>query len=323
MASMTTSLKNGNMLLWIGGAAILLIAAALMTPNLMRVNNARYYATSESGRESSARGDSRDALLSVAKQAKAELATTDTGGHPAGFDRKIIGTGSLEAVVTSPSDTAEEIRVLAEGLGGYIESSRIGGARNASTAVLTIRVPAARFNDAKSGVHKLVARVESENTEATDVTKQYVDIQARIRNLRAQEAQYLQIMKSAVKIPDMLEVSQKLSDVRGQIEQQQAEFETLSKQVETVALAVTLRAEADAQVFGLNWRPLYELKQSARDGLNSLASYTVTMLAIVFQLPAVLLSVGTIVLGAAASWKVLRWIGRTFFDFPKTTPEKA
>jgi len=39
--------------------------------------------------------------------------------------------------------------------------------------------------------------------------------------------------------------------VRGEIDQQQAEFDALSKQVETVAITVSLRAEADAQVFGL------------------------------------------------------------------------
>jgi len=51
-------------------------------------------------------------------------------------------------------------------------------------------------------------------------------------------------MKSAAKVQDMLEVSRKLSEVRGEIEQQQAEFATLSKQVETVALTLALRGRA-------------------------------------------------------------------------------
>jgi hypothetical protein len=49
----------------------------------------------------------------------------------------------------------------------------------------------------------------------------------------------------------------------GVIEQQQAEFEALSKQVETVAITVSLHSEAKANVFGLHWRPLYELKLPA------------------------------------------------------------
>ncbi|PYX85220.1 MAG: hypothetical protein DMG68_18470 [Acidobacteria bacterium] len=53
-------------------------------------------------------------------------------------------------------------------------------------------------------------RIETEKTDANDVTKQYVDLQAQIHNLRTEEAQYLSIMKSAAKVPDMLDVSEKL-----------------------------------------------------------------------------------------------------------------
>jgi hypothetical protein len=80
-------------------------------------------------------------------------------------------------------------------------------------------------------------------------------------------------MKRANTVKDTLEVSEELSTVRGQIEQQQAEFQALSKQVETVEINVTLHTEAEAQVFGLRWRPLYQLKLALRDGLNSLGNY--------------------------------------------------
>lgn len=60
----------------------------------------------------------------------------------------------------------------------------------------------------------MAVKVNSEKTDAQDVTKQYVDLEARIRNLRAQEAQYLEIMRSAKKVQDMLDVSEKLSEVR-------------------------------------------------------------------------------------------------------------
>jgi hypothetical protein len=41
------------------------------------------------------------------------------------------------------------------------------------------------------------------------------------------------------------------------------------------------------------------------------------MASIVFYLPAVLLWMGTILLGAAAGWKALQWAGRVFFSWPK------
>jgi hypothetical protein len=233
----------------------------------------------------------------------------DTSG-----ERKIIRTSSLAIVVQHPAQVMDRIMALAEMEGGYLESSQ-GGGQDAASGSLTIRVPAARFEEARAEIRKLGLRVESETITAQDVTRQYVDQDANLRNLRAEEAQYLAILKQANTVKDLLAVSQRISEVRGQIEQQQAEFNALSKQTETVAIAISLRTEAETQVFGLNWRPLYQLKLALRDGLESVAGYASAMTAFLFFLPAVLLWVGTIVGGAALGWRLLRWVGRRWFGW--------
>jgi hypothetical protein len=196
--------------------------------------------------------------------------------------------------------------------------------QDAEGAFLGVRVPAKRFEEARAEIRKMGLRVESERVEAEDVTRQHVDLDARLRNLRGEEAQYLSIMKRANTVKDTLEVSEKLSNVRGQIEQQQAEFQALAKQVETVAINVTLHTEAEAQVFGLNWRPLYQLKLALRDGLNSLENYATAMAGFLFLLPSILLWLLTILLGAAAGWRILRWASRVFFGWPRSAaPIKA
>jgi hypothetical protein len=103
--------------------------------------------------------------------------------------------------------------------------------------------------------------------------------------------------------------------VRGQIERQQAEFNALSQQIETVALTISLRTEAEAQTFGLNWRPGYQLKVALRDGLESLATYATAMMTILFYLPATLLWVGTILIGTLIGWRSVRWVGRRWFGW--------
>jgi chemotaxis protein histidine kinase CheA len=241
-------------------------------------------------------------------------------GAPALADRKMIQTSVMDLIVTNPAETAEKIRVLAESLGGYLETSQIAGTREAPSATLTIRVPATGLNQARSALRQLAVRIESERSDATDVTKQYVDMEARLRNLHAQEAQYLVILKQATSVEDLLNVSGRLSEVRGQIEQEQAEFNSLSHQVETVALAITLRAEADTQVFGLQWRPLYRLKIAARDGFNSLADYAATMTSILFQLPAVLAWLITVLLAGIGVWRLFRWTARKFFGWSGSGP---
>jgi hypothetical protein len=233
-------------------------------------------------------------------------------------DRKMIRTSSLEMIVQHPAEAAEKIRALAERVGGFLVSSEMRGGEDATAGSLTIRVPAARFEEARAEIRKLGLRVESEKIEAQDVTRQYVDQEARLRNLRAEEAQYLGILKQAHTVEDTLDVSEKLSGVRGQIEQQQAEFNALSKQVETVAITVSLRAEAEARVFGLNWRPLYQMKMALRDGLDGVGDYASSMTALLFYLPAVLLWLVTILVGAGLGWKVLRWAGKRVFGWGRT-----
>jgi hypothetical protein len=87
----------------------------------------------------------------------------------------------------------------------------------------------------------------------------------------------------------------------------------LSKQVETVALTVSLRAEAEAQVFGLRWRPLYQLKVAARDGIDGIGDYASAMASFIFFIPALLLWTATILAGAAIAWRILCWAWRALF----------
>jgi hypothetical protein len=255
------------------------------------------------GRYSRAHAVAASALIGT--YAANEAAEADT--------RQTAVTSALEIEVKNPAESCEAIRTLAQRVGGFLIESEIGDDHNATAGIISIRVPVSRFEEARGELKKLAVRVESEKTEAADVTKEYVDREARLRNLHAQEDQYLGIMKRAITVKDTLEVSGKLSEVRGQIEQQQAEFTALAKRVETVSIAVTLHAEADAQVFGLHWRPLYALKSAARDGVEGLGDYVSAMTAAIFRLPAFLLWLVTIVAIAAITWRSTRWAWKAFF----------
>ncbi|MGD0506235.1 MAG: DUF4349 domain-containing protein [Terriglobales bacterium] len=250
---------------------------------------------------------------------------TSSGGEQDGSspDRQLVRTASVGLIVKAPAQTAEQITQLAQRAGGFLVTSNVNGGADATNAALTIRVPAAKFDEVRIQIRKLGLRVGNESIEAQDVTRQYVDQKARLRNLRAEEQQYLGILRKVATVKDTLEVSDKLNEVRGAIEERQAEFEALSKQVETVAINVNLQAEADAQVFGLNWRPLYRLKIAAREGLGGLADYAASMTAFVFYLPTLLLWLFTILAGAAIGWRILRWAGEAFFGFaPKAVHEQ-
>ena len=241
-----------------------------------------------------------------------------TAGSGYDDERKMVRNASMELIVKRPKEASESIRKLAEDAGGFLVNAEANGGGNASSASLAVRVPVNKFEEVRAKIVQLGVRVESEKVEAQDVTKQYVDLSAQLRNLRAQETQYLGILKQARTVKDTVEVSEKLNEVRAQIDQQQAEFDTLSKQVETVALAISLRAEADVQVFGLQWRPLYRVKEAAREGIDGVGDYASAMASFVFFIPALLMWIATIVLGAAVTWRLVRWGWRRLFARPAT-----
>ena len=227
--------------------------------------------------------------------------------------RKIVRTTSLSLIVEKPTEVASKVQQLAEDAGGFLVSWDANGTREATSASLSIRVPVAEYQTVRPSILKLAQRVENERVQAEDVTKQYVDNAARLRNLRAEERQYLSILKMARTAKDTLDISEKLNQVRGEIEQQQSEFNVLSKQVELVAVSLSLRKETEAQGFGLPWRPGYELKFAARQGLEGLIDYSTSIMAFIFYLPAIALWMVTILFGTWVAWNVVRGATRKLF----------
>lgn len=297
---------------WIAiGGGILLVWAALALPHLNSSPPGSHPTVTEPVAQDYAAVPS--ASRSLGLYAGADLMKQADSGSETARDavsgRKTVQTTSMSIVVQHPAEIADEVTRLAENLGGYLVTADSGG-QSATSGSLTIRVPVARFEEARAEIRKLGVRVESEKVEAQDVTRQYVDQDASIRNLRAEEAQYLAIMKQASTVKDMLAVTERLSEVRGQIEQQQAEFNALSRQIETVSIAISLRTESEAQVALLNWRPLYQLKMALRDGWESLANYATAMITVLFYLPAVLLWTATILGVFVIGSKIVRWAGK-------------
>ena len=154
---------------------------------------------------------------------RAALAMYQKGVSDTPDARKLVSTSSFDLLFKHPAEAAERIRFLAERVGGFLVKSQTNGTQDATSASIVVRVPGARFAEVSAEVRKLGVGVENEEIQSEDVTRQYVDQQAHLRNLRAQEAQYLSILKQAKTVKDTLEVSEKMNGVRVEIEQQQAE----------------------------------------------------------------------------------------------------
>ncbi|MDP9244455.1 MAG: DUF4349 domain-containing protein [Chloroflexota bacterium] len=162
------------------------------------------------------------------------------GGQPlaAPLERQIIKTGEITIQVSNVANTLGRVRAMALELGGYVGGSQAGTLEDAAT--LTLRIPAARFDDALAGLHGLDAKVVAEATRESDVSSQIVDLEARIANLEASESSYRALLERAQKVEDILAVQSRLDQVRGEIEQLKAQHKDISGQADLATLTVTL-----------------------------------------------------------------------------------
>ena len=171
-------------------------------------------------------------------------------------DLQIVYTGSLQLVVDDLQPALARAKAAVLAVGGYIGASEESNDGDRSVATITYRIPATRWEDAIADLRGLASKVVAEQTQATEVGGQIVDLEARLRNLRASEASLQEIAKSAGKISDLLEVEAQLTQIRGQIEQLDGQLARLQDQVAYGTLVTTFGLQIVAvQEQAQGWDP--------------------------------------------------------------------
>jgi hypothetical protein len=133
-------------------------------------------------------------------------------------DRKIIFNASLSLDVVDAEKAFSDCEVLVAKYGGFVAQSSLRKSDTQVLATVVLRVPAARVTELMNGLAGL-GTITSRSSGSDDVTSQYIDIEARLKVLRAEEEQLVGFLKKATNIKDMLAVQEQLRSVRTQIEQ--------------------------------------------------------------------------------------------------------
>lgn len=167
--------------------------------------------------------------------------STDTLPYaPAPTGNVIIRTGQMSLEVTDVDKAASDAQAAVAAVGGYVSSSNRSGSGDYATTTITFRIPAGKWDDMLAALRKIGSKVVSEETDATDVTMQVVDVEARLDNLQKTEAALQAIMARAASVSDVLDVQTQLSQTEGQIEELTAERDHLNDQAAMSTLTLTL-----------------------------------------------------------------------------------
>ncbi len=244
-----------------------------------------------------------------------DTASSVFSSESADVEHIVIKNANLTLAVDDPPQSMERISLMADEMGGFVVSANMyqtyldSGAK-VPQASITIRVPAERLNEALSRIKdESTQPVISENISSQDVTSEYTDLQSRLRNLEAAEAQLQNIMDAATKTEDVLSVYSELTAVREQIEVIKGQIQYYEQSAALSAISVELLTNEAVQPLTIGgWQPAGVVKDALQALINTLKFIATSLIWVVlYGLP-----VGVICLGppAVVVWLVLRWRAR-------------
>ncbi|MBP9732136.1 MAG: DUF4349 domain-containing protein [Candidatus Magasanikbacteria bacterium] len=181
-------------------------------------------------------------------------------------NRLIIKTGSFSIVASNVSEAASQITRFVEEKKGIVVSNQVYDMDTRPSASVVVRVPVQVFNEVISQI-KGVGEVRSESINGQDVTEEFVDLEAQLHNFRATETQFLEIMKRATQIQDILAVQRELMNVRSSIESIEGRIKYLSESADYSTITVYLSSDSSSLPIlddSSEWKLVGEIKEAMR-----------------------------------------------------------
>ncbi len=150
--------------------------------------------------------------------------------------REISVTVRLTFTVSDVEVAATKASSIATSLGGYIQSSSISD----EGGYIILKVPRERLSEALS-LLKSLGKLEREEFNTIDLTNSIVDVDARLRNAKAEEGRLLELLNKAENMNDILEIEGRLSAVREKIERLEAMKKGMERRVDYSTIQLELR----------------------------------------------------------------------------------
>jgi Domain of unknown function (DUF4349) len=181
--------------------------------------------------------------------------------------KKIVKEGSIDFEADNLTATRKKILNALKKCNGYIDEDNqtINGGEGRKQFNLKIRIPAAYFDGFLDSVSSTADKIDSKNISITDVTTRYIDIKTRLANKLILEKRYLELLNKGSKISDLLEIENKLTQIRSDIESTQGQLNYLSKQVAYSSLNITFYTKQSKQV-NAGEGMVYKFKTAIADG---------------------------------------------------------
>jgi hypothetical protein len=170
--------------------------------------------------------------------------STPTYIHPATYGRQVIRRADLRVRVGSVEEAERRVGEIVGAAGGYVDSATSTDLASTRPVVtLTLRVPADAFDTTLAKFEALGVRL-GKSISSEDVTGQLVDLDARMATMRAQEETYRELLRQSRRIEDVIQLQDKLTQVRSTIESMAAQRKSLAGLAALSTVGLTLEQDA-------------------------------------------------------------------------------
>ena len=222
---------------------------------------------------------------------------------------KIIYTASMNIQTIEWDKNYTAMLDLIAKYNGYIQNSSLSGGYsstsgyyNTHSAYLSIRIPSSSYRDFLDAADEEISIITSLNEYTDDITAAYVDTEARIKTLKAQEERLLKLLEQAGGLSDLLEIEMKLGDVRYQIESYQSIMNTYKNLLSYSTIDINMNEVTTVVIqkdtFGTRVGAAFEGSyQSVLEFFDNL------VIALIYLMPNIIIIVGVILIIRVATKK--------------------
>jgi len=158
-------------------------------------------------------------------------------------NRMLIRNGRLEFETDDLAKTAENIQKAIRTHGGYLGSEQSYNYDTRQSTTLNVRIPSASFDTFIADISKGVEKFDAKDISARDVTEEFLDVEARLKNKKELEARYQEILKQAKNVKEILEIERELNTLRSDIESMEGRLKYLQNQVSLSSIQITYYKE--------------------------------------------------------------------------------
>ena len=248
--------------------------------------------------------------LPAARGASPKSTSTSADGQstPEPSAPMIARTASVSLTVKDFATLEASVKAIAQRHNGYIASLSSASPQDAArTLTATLRIPSAQL-EATIAELKQLGRVEQESQSGEEVTKEFTDRAARMKNARATEERLLDVLRNHTgQVKDILATEQEIARVRGDIEQMEADQRSLQTRVDFATIELSVQEEYKASLQGAPTATATRLHNAAVDGYRAAVDSVIGVGVWALQaLPTILLWVVALFAPARWIWKRLR-----------------